>query len=257
MDKSRSHDELAWREALMKELSRRKIPLAWQARLMEELNDHHSDLMEESMNATTQQSTSPEERLGAPQEIAAAAVAEYRRLGFFARRPLLTYVALPIVATPAVFVVCSLVIMLPMAWGLEGVEYLLGSERDPVANLVMNTLVATAVNAMRFVPFAILAWWFCRLARRHGRGWRCVMSACGVAAVYAAIISINMRLRTELRPGALWTGFAIPPQDLMNWLQAAVPLAIGAVCVWRSSAGDQPRQASVNGDDASRVWAPG
>jgi hypothetical protein len=66
-----------------------------------------------------------------------------------------------------------------------------------------------------------------------------------------------MRLRTELRPGALWTGFAIPPQDLMNWLQAAVPLAIGAVCVWRFSTGDHHRRASVNGDDASRVWAPG
>ena len=32
MDKSPSRDERAWREALMKELARRKLPPAWQAR---------------------------------------------------------------------------------------------------------------------------------------------------------------------------------------------------------------------------------
>src|SRR5215207_5474360 len=84
-----------WQADLRQEL-RRSVPPAWRERLLEELTDHLSDLNKETgMDPLAQQT-----RLGSPQEIAAACAAEYRRLGFFARRPLLTYVAGPLVLVP-------------------------------------------------------------------------------------------------------------------------------------------------------------
>ncbi len=126
---------LAWRDELIRELMRRKIPRAWQARLMEELDDHLSDLKEERMSATTEPFSSPEERLGAPHQIAAAAAAEYRKLGFFARRPVLTYFALPIVATPAVFFGLSPVNLVSYAVGLRWSRVSAGKRAGPAGQL--------------------------------------------------------------------------------------------------------------------------
>lgn len=245
MSKSPSREEragetptpLAWRENVIRELTRRKIPRAWQARLLEELDDHLSDLKEERMSTTAEQLQSPEDRLGVPHEIAAAAAAEYRKLGFFARRPVLTYFLLPIVAVPAAFVAFLLVAMPLLSLSLDGAAWLLGAESHMLSSSAANGLVGTVVLATRFVPFALLAWLFCLLARRHGRGWRCVLSACTVVAVYAALYSVTMQDRTEAQQGSLMMSLAIPPQKLSNILQAAVPLAVGLLFVWRMSAG--------------------
>jgi hypothetical protein len=245
MDKSPSPDAspAAWRDDLIRELKRRKIPRAWQVRLLEELDDHLSDLKEETMdtnagnvNACPQPST--EARLGVPREIAEAASAEYRRLGFFARRPVVTYVVGPLLIVPAAFVAFVVfvgVVMALVGLGLDGIMWLMGAQPPDITNDTANGLVRAAVFGMRFLPFGFLAWIFCHLTRRHSRGWRCVLSACTIVAVYAGLLSVTMQAFTEYQSGLLTMGVVVPPKSI-NLLQAAVPLAVGLLFIWRTTA---------------------
>jgi hypothetical protein len=251
MDTSRSPDKAQdrWREELLCELARRRIPRQWQARLLEELADHLTDLKEETMSTSSGPLTPPEARLGRPQEVAAAAAAEYRKLGFFARRPVLTYLLGPLVAVPAAVVGFLLVAMPLLELGLEGAWRLGGGEPPPVSDAAANAMVGAVVYAARFVPFALIAWLYCRLARRHGRGWRCVMSACAVVAVYAGLFDVTMQARTAQQSGTLMMGLALPPAELVHLAQAAAPLAVGAAFLWRMHA--QARLAGRSGRLAS------
>jgi hypothetical protein len=246
MDKLPSPDERAgqspapqtWREFLMRELARRKIPRAWQARLMEELDDHLSDLKEEMMSTTSDCVPSPEGRLGKPHEIAAAAAMEYRRIGFFAQRPVLTYFVGPLVMVPVVFTAFLFLFLFTAGVALEGIMCIVGAEPPHKMNPAANGIAHALVLGTRFVPFAFFAWMFCHFARRHGRGWRCVLSACTVIAMYAGLYSITLQTPTEQQQnGMLTMGLAIPPQELTNFLQAAVPLAVGLLFLGRMSSG--------------------
>lgn len=239
MEKSPSREEREWREALRDELQRRKIPRAWQARLMEELDDHLSDLKEERMS-TTEFDKSVVERLGHPEQIAEAAAAEYRKLGFFARHPVLTYFVLPIVTMPLALVLFVELIMLPTSWALGSFEA--GVVDETRVTLVANSLVATAANLVRFVPFAAVAWFFACLARWHGRGWRCVLSACGIVAIYAATFSVTIKAKTATEQGKIMMALTFPPQQAVGYLQAAVPLALGLLVAWRNQSRRPPQQ---------------
>ncbi len=244
MDSSqRTPAEARWRDALREELSRRKIPVVWQRRLMEELDDHLSDLKEEHMSAVDLDSVV--ERLGEPGQIAASAAAEYRKLGFLARRPVITFFLAPIIVTPLwliAFIAVTMLTMLPIGWALDSAESVQNSEAGIAAT---NALAEAAVNLWRFVPFALAAWWFARLANRYGRGWRCILASCGIVAIYAALFGVSVQAKTASEPGSLMMGLHLPPQTFLPYLQAAIPLAIAAWFLWRSrpNRNDQSRLA--------------
>ena len=110
---------------------------------------------------------SPRDRLGSPPTIAAAAAAECRKLGFFARRPLVTYVAGPILLVPVAVVVVLFAGCFALSAALASVFWLTGIQ-PPEANVTVDNLIAQGlVLPLRFLPFALAAWFFCRLARRH------------------------------------------------------------------------------------------
>jgi HAAS len=248
MDKSRSREDMAgetralreWRERLREELKRRKIPAAWQIRLMEELDDHLFDLKEERMS-TTDLNAAAVERLGQPEQIAEAAATECRKLGFFAQRPVLTYFVGPLVMVPVAFVAFLFLFfffLFAAGLALDEIMYIVGAEPPHDMNPAANGIASALVLSTRFVPFAFFAWMFCHFARRHGRGWRCVLSACTVVAVYAGLFSMTLQAPTsEQDSGSLTMGLAIPPQMPLNFLQAAVPLAVGLLFLWRMSTG--------------------
>jgi hypothetical protein len=237
----------AWREALTKELVRRKLPSAWQDRLMEELDDHYSDLMEENMNAVSKQPSLPDQRLGAPHEIAAAAGAEYRRLGFFARRPLLTYVAGPLVLVPL-----TVVIFIALGIGVLGtavaiVCWLTGTHSSELNSVAGNFVAQALVFSFRFIPFVAAAWFFCRLARYHGRSWRSVLVAGTITSFYALFFTITLTPKVADHEGLLMVGLSIPPTHLLNFLQAAVPLVLMCTFLWRTAPGSSPVAVSAEG----------
>ena len=190
---------------------------------------------------TTEPFPSPEDRLGAPHEVAAAAAAEYRKLGFFAQRPVLTYFVGPLVMVPVAFVAFLFIFFFSLfaaGLALDEIMYIVGAEPPHDMNPAANGIASALVLSTRFVPFAFFAWMFCHFARRHGRGWRCVLSACTVVAVYAGLFSMTLQAPTaEQDGGSLTMGLAIPPQMPLNFLQAAVPLAVGLLFIWRISAG--------------------
>ena len=244
MSKSPSpdHERTRWREELSKALDRQRIPLPWRDRLLEELEDHLSDLEEKSMDADSR--ALPETRLGLPHDLAAAAAVEYRKLGFFARRPVLTYVAGPVVLTPILFV-AFLFLTVPVLWlAAKAVETLAevlvpGPEGPDPAGVLYATYASVISFSFRFIPFALLAWMFCRLARRQGRNGRWAMAACALIGLYAAVLIAEFRPAAWSEQGSLMNslivGVLIMPYRLINLVQALVPVAIGALFVWRSS----------------------
>jgi hypothetical protein len=229
--------EARWRDALREELSRRKIPVVWQRRLMDELDDHLSDLKEEHMadaHGAAANLESVVERLGEPGQVAASAAAEYRKLGLLARRPVITFFLVPIIATPlwlTAFIALTMLAMLPIGWALDSGE---SAQNSEAAITATNALAVAAVNLWRFVPFALAAWWFARLANRYGRGWRCILASCGIVAIYAALFGVSVQAKTATEPGSLMMGFHLPPQTFLPYLQAAIPLAVATWFLWRS-----------------------
>jgi hypothetical protein len=224
--KSPSPDDASrqWREELRRELGRR-VPPAWRDRLLEELADHWSDLQEETKSMDAASPLSPHDRLGSPQTIAAAAVAECKTLGFFARRPLVTYVAGPIMIVPVMVVVVLFAGVFALGLALESAFWLLGLDPLALSVTVDNIIAQLMVLPLRFLPFALAAWFFCRLTRRHGRGWQSVLTACTIVALYALAFTVTLTPKTADEKGFLMIGLGLP-KHLFNFLQAATPLAI-------------------------------
>src|SRR5262249_41091525 len=86
-------------ESVAAELRRRGVPRAEALRLLQELEDHVAELVAEqggSMNESSQVSERIELRLGRPEVLVAAALANRRRASVFGRHPILTFVVAPI-----------------------------------------------------------------------------------------------------------------------------------------------------------------
>ena len=200
----------------------RSVPPAWRERLLEELTDHLSDLKEEA-----DMETLAEDRLGSPETIAAAAATEYRKLGFFARRPVLTYWIGPLVLVPVTVLLVLFLTSIVLGVMLEAGLWALGVQPSDVDVAMDNAMAQALVFPMRFLPFALAAWFFCRVARRHGRGWQSVLPACGIVAAYALIYTVTLTAKTAEQPGLLMIGLGLSPSTWwLNFLQAAVPLVI-------------------------------
>jgi hypothetical protein len=233
MSKSQSPELERWREELLQSLARQRVPPKWRDRLIEELEDHLSDLKENQMSMDA--NLTAQERLGTPDELASAAAGEYRKLGFFARRPVLTYVLGPLLLVPILFAVFLLVTIPVLGLVAQGIFALIDSGYDGNGPHAAGELIAWAITmSFRFVPFALFAWLFCWLARRQARDWRAVMSACATISVYAALLFATIEAPTATQKGTLIIGLALPPRELLVVVQAIVPLAIGAIFLWRT-----------------------
>lgn len=230
-----SPDELQrkWREELKGALDRQRVPPPWRDRLIEELEDHLSDLKENTMSMNARIGPSAEERLGMPQELAAAAATEYRRLGFLARRPLLTYVVGPLLVVPVLFIAWLLASMTLVGGAAAAAATLFDlPSQEPFPGGELIALGTTL--SFRFVPFALAAWLFCSLARRHSQDWRWTIVACAMIGIFAALLVATVQAATPSAQGMLTVGVALPPQGYLAPFQALAPLAIGALFLWRA-----------------------
>jgi hypothetical protein len=95
---------------------------------LEELEDHLIDLEENEMSMDADSRQLAETRLGSPHELAAVAAAEYRKLGFLARHPVLTYVAGPLLLTPVFFVAFVLAAVAVLTLAVHAGEAVLGAK---------------------------------------------------------------------------------------------------------------------------------
>lgn len=231
-------------DGLHARLRRRGLPAEYVGRLVRELEDHLEDLSKEKdFSMEKEEAMSKEalqERIGDTEELAEAAVSEYRKRTVFGRHPVLTFVV-----GPVPLMVVGWVLFLVVAFALfKGLHLVLGSSFDvegqPVSQWppLMVWLAGALHGAGRFVPPAIVALVFWRLASRAGLSWRWSLGACAIVALLAGMYTSQMDLPVESGRGRLMIGLGLSWWPSAAQLaQLAVPAAIGLVSAWRLGAG--------------------
>lgn len=221
-------DSRQWREALRVDLRRQNLPPAYIDRLVEELSDHLFDTQTET---TSMDAPSAFARLGSPNSIAAAASHEFRRRTFAGRHPWLTFVVAPFAFIPFLFV--SLILALFAVNWIIGttVEWL--NVPDPWLSLSENTqtraewwILGFFDMYVRFVPFLIGSWIFCRWGRSSGlRWWPLVAST--IVAITAGFLFTKSIPAAGDKPGLWMVGLATR-FETRQFIQLLVPLAVAA-----------------------------
>jgi hypothetical protein len=214
-----------WLSRLVEALHREGLPDAYVDRLVEELSDHVTDLLQENKSMDARNEV--ESRLGTPEHLAATARAEFRHRTFAGRHPIWTFLAGPPVAIVGTF----LMLLLAFLGFYELVDRATGGSLS--ANEATHTapsdlelaLIHGADLAFSFLPYALPACLFARLASRAGRrNWG--VTACSLLAVLALCYWSIIEQRPDGH--GTWTmGFLCRP-GLRQLAQAAVPLALAA-----------------------------
>lgn len=219
----------AWLEALSFELRRQRLPAEYSARLMEELSDHLVDVMEDTMSVGLRDVDAVSRRMGAPRDVARAAATEFRRRGFLGRHPLLTFVALPVLATPAVGALACLLVL-----GMAGVWRFSVQHGWTAAELSASGTgwLKFACVMMMVLPTIIFAWAFVRVAVRNGLSWRWPLMACAILGAFVAVAGVDTSW--SMLPGKsqmmLSLGFGLGAKELLyHTARFAAPVA---VAVW-------------------------
>lgn len=228
-------DAKRWLSQLRAELVRHKLPPFYVERFVGELSDHVSDFLEDRMSTDARDLHGVFERLGAPGQVADAAAKEYRKARFSRRHPVLSFVVLPILSLPLLWVAYAMCMLLAAkSLGLEGRNVDTGTTVWQWANACAPFFVV----GMVLVPVGLATAFFCRLARKAGVSLKWTMSACFVLALLGGLASSQFLLPTETRQGMLkfGFGFSLHPSAVQT-LQFLVPLAIGGWAVWQQTKG--------------------
>jgi hypothetical protein len=220
----------SWPEELRHKLREQDLPPAYINRLVEELSDHLIDSQTETSSMEAQNALC---RLGSSDQIAAAATHEFRRRTFAGRHPWLTFVVAPFAFVPLLFV--SLILALfAVAWILgTTVEWLNVPESwlspSPATHSRIEWWILTAYDFyVRFIPFVLAAWIFCRLGRGSGLRWWPVI-ACSIVALTAGFLFTKCVPANGDKPGMWIIGLATHFHGGRQVIQLLVPLAIA---VW-------------------------
>lgn len=238
-----------WRNRLIEALHGQALPRAYVQRLVEELSDHAADLSLEEQSMEAQ--VDLEARLGTPGQLAAVAVREFQRRTFAGRHPVLTFLAGPFVAVIATFVATLLLLagfgcLLDVALGLAlGGSLRTNEDMNMPPSAFEMGLMQSADLVVRFVPFALSAWFFAALGRRCARPvWGVV--ACGIVAVLAiSFLSAIDAPGPNSTVGTWVMGFRWGTIGLAQVLQAAVPLALVGWLLWSLINRDRIEPASL------------
>jgi hypothetical protein len=220
------------RETVAAELRRHGVSAGEAARLLEELEDHVADLIAEqggSMSESVQIDERIAARLGQPDVLVAAALANRRPAGVVGRHPVLSFVVAPIplaILSWYGFIFAGFGLLELVGW-VFGDAYMIAGRavRDWPAEVVY------AVNGMaaasRFVPPAATVALLCWCGRRAGVGRRWTLTASGLVGLLAGLLVVQVRLPAEPGQGSLLLGLGFPVYQWVNLAQLLVPLAVG------------------------------
>lgn len=212
-----------WREQLEKELRRRALPAAYRLRLIEELADHQLDMEARLMSMDALTAGSIESRLGDPRLIAKEAATVYRR-NFVQRRPLICFVAGPLVGFPIAFI-ATLALGFPLINGALG---LVGLDMEALAASpqTVNRLMHGFAWCLRLIPFAAAALFFVYLAKRARQDYRWPIVAILLVSLLAAGFHAQVVDKLSGAQGNFSVGLSFPISGPMAYLQVAAPLAL-------------------------------
>ena len=221
-------DSRPWPDELRHKLQMQNLPPAYIDRLIEELSDHLLDTQTENPSMDAHNALAC---LGSTNTIATAASHEFHRRTFALRHPWLTFVVAPFAFIPLLFV-SLLLVMFGVAWMIgTTIEWLEVPETSlfpstPAQSRLEWWILGAYDFYVRFVPFVIATWIFCRLGRRnHMRWWPLV--ACTIVAVTAGFLFTKSIPATGDKPGLWMIGFATR-FEARQFVQLLVPLAVAA-----------------------------
>jgi hypothetical protein len=239
-------EQAPWLEQVRRELMRRGLPARYVKRLVSELTDHIHDCTEDFMSMDAQDLRWLGERMGRPGELAEAATEEFRRRGFCGRHPLLAFGVLPAVALFGLWLACVIGIVLTL--NLIGLVHR-GS--NPPSNTLppiveqFRYAIPWVVSSVIVVPSIAAAGFFCWLARRNAVGWKWSLAACTIVAVLTGLLHVQLQLPVPPAHGHLTVGLAFKRfPSVAQFLQFAIPMAIGAWVAWRQNMRERRYEAS-------------
>jgi hypothetical protein len=232
-------------EQLQRNLLRRGLPRDYVNRAVQELADHHADLVEaapENGAATT--GDAAWQRLGNVDSISKELARKYHQRTFAGRHPVLTFVIAPFPAMLLFWVATFAV-----TWGtisVVGSAWLDEAETSAMRDMMQpeNRIAVWSAYAIHFatlvVPPVIGALWYCRLARRSGRGIRWAAAACALVTLLACLVFSDLRMPVDEQHGTLVIGLNVTllPWDWRlpsgHYFQTLAPLAVLAFAAWRA-----------------------
>jgi hypothetical protein len=214
-----------WPDQLRSELGRQGLPTAYINRLLEELADHALDSQTENPSMEAQQAYA---QLGTTNQLAAAARREFTRRTLAGRYPILAFIVGPVLLAPVLlvsmtFALCILLGVIDYTLELAGIKPPESGDSDPW----IEYWVTTCFNGfVRFLPFALAAWLYCRWGKRcEMRRW--AIASCCIIAVIAGFFVSKSVPATASQPGLWIVGLGFRA-NLRQLIQFLVPLAIAA-----------------------------
>jgi len=219
-----------WLEEVQRRLAESNLPPAYIRRFMGELADHLEDVDE----GNTSMEADVSSRLGDPNQVAEAAIASYRRRSFLGRHPTAAFLAFAIspvvpgfvlgcivaaIICPAVLtggpvastvysILCIVPSLLACCLGIVDVS----GQAPPGVTLIVIGIVSmlTGLLAATGVLSGIVAFLYCKLARRVGMSKKWMLISCVAVAV-------------SMLPNH-YDGTCL---SLLEFCQIVVPLAVG------------------------------
>ncbi|MDZ4688441.1 MAG: hypothetical protein SH850_25485 [Planctomycetaceae bacterium] len=222
-----------WHERLQEALLRQRLPRAEVERLAEELFGHAADLIAEGQSMDAPQ-PDLDARLGTPAALATTARQQFQQRTFAGRHPLLIFLGGPFVALVGSFLALAMLVT-GVALGFDFVSggALEAIDADGAPPAAWEIAVIHSLNTIvRFVPFAVSAWCFVWLGRRSGHATLSVVS-CGIITVVALFFSAVVS--TTADGHGTWILGLATKVGLDQFLQAIMPIALGAGMLWKST----------------------
>jgi hypothetical protein len=224
-------DAQRWLSRFRLELTRHRLPPPYVERLAQELSDHIHDFMEDRMSTDAKDLPRLGRHLGAPSRVATEAAAEYRRGKFAARHPILMFVLMPILSLPILWAawVISILLVAKML-GLQTGE---PTNSGPVADWA-NAVLPFLIVGLLFLPSALCAALYCRLADRAALSWKWSLTACTLIAVIGGLAVTKIALPRGNIQGNIMFGFGVSSHPSASQvLQFLLPMVIVGWTIWR------------------------
>jgi hypothetical protein len=226
----------SWLDELVAGLTKRGLPSAYIVRFASELSDHLEDVKEDVMNEMQDVVS----RLGEPNVVADAAVAEYRRRSFLVRHRIaafLVFAVSPLLSQVAIFIAVVLAVKsLAMILDRMGLLSDAGHFAPPSPAAIEITQYVLSLLFV-VIPSVLAAVIYCKLGHRLAMPKAWMVTSCVLLAIMALLpcwyvqagadAAGHPRVTSGLSFPFFDYGWSLCWLNISQLLQLAAPLAIG------------------------------
>jgi hypothetical protein len=216
-------------EPLRRRLVELGCPITHVRRLVCEVADHREDLKQAALSEGLSEADAEAHanaQLGDPLALAENLMVALRRSSWWGRHFVVTFCLLPLLAFPvlwALLLVLELLLVVTLGYGWDSKKL-----HMVVNNPVTFHHLTTAFQFMDYVAIALVALFFCWLARRSAVRLKWMVTACAACSVVAVITW------AKIEPHSFFMGFTMNNHLHMPSFRGAIPLLVaGAMYVFQ------------------------